>query len=222
METEPSFFRSTADRFLMLPSPVLWTEKLQMSVAVKVMLPPGCWHGDNCPLVHCLFYSRLLGGAEKICSLSQACCVLSLWKGHCAVDERLTYLNEPIPVRVEVTFSLCSLSLCSGYLVLQATLQIPAGILARPLMRLERRGPSKCAAKFASPAQWDTRCTALQRGFASPTGPGRGDSRSANVSEIWNVFVMQMSPRKLRALLLDCNGTEIFQVYTCFTLLTMW
>lgn len=67
-------------------------------------------------------------------------------------------------------------------LPLQVTRQTPVGILAHPSMPPGRQGTSKCAARCASPAQWDIRCTGRQRGSASPTGPGRVDSRSANVS----------------------------------------
>lgn len=78
----------------------------------------------------------------------------------------------------------CSLS---GYLPLQVTRQAPAGILAHRPMPAGRQGTSKCAARCASPAQWDIRCTARQRGSASPMGPGRVNSRSANVREIFQI-----------------------------------
>lgn len=157
-----------------------------------------------------VFFSRLMGGLKRCVVWVQVHSVLSVWKEHCVIDQHHAYLNEPICEHtymhkhtrkaVPLEGHLFTLSRClpSGYLVLQATLQIPAGILVHPLTRVERWGPSKCAAKFGLPAQWDTRCTALQRGYASPTGPGLGDSRSANVSEIWNDFVMQMSQQKLR------------------------
>lgn len=65
--------------------------------------------------------------------------------------------------------------------LLQATQAAPVEILEHLLMLAGRRGTSKCAARCVSPAQWDTHCTAQQRGFAFPTGPGQADSRSANV-----------------------------------------
>lgn len=66
--------------------------KLQISVTVKGILPPSCWHGDNCSLVHCVFYSRLLEGWKDV----QVCSLLSLWKAHFVTDQCLAYLNEPI------------------------------------------------------------------------------------------------------------------------------
>lgn len=71
-------------------------------------------------------------------------------------------------------------SLC-GYLPLQATPLAPAGILARPPTPAGRWGTLKCAVRCASPARWGTLCTARRRGSASPTEPGRANSRSANV-----------------------------------------
>lgn len=72
----------------------------------------------------------------------------------------------------------CSLS---DDLWLQETLQIPVGIQAHLPMPAGRQGTSKCAARCASPAQWDIHCTDRQRGSASPMGPGRADNRSVNV-----------------------------------------
>lgn len=131
-----------------------------------------------------------------MCNLSPGPSALSLWRdrsmcllphwSHLWTHACLTHTHAwhtRIPDRLEGgnAFAPCSHCLRSDYLGLQATQQTPAGILARPLTQVERQGTSKCAAKFASPAQWDTRCTALQRGYASPTGRGRGDSRSASV-----------------------------------------
>lgn len=147
-------------------------------------------------------------------------------------DQCLAYVNEPIcePTHKHTPVQLEGHVFASALLIFwQASLQIPAGTLARLLTRVERQGPSKCEAKFASPAQWDTRCTALQRGYASPTGPGRGGSHSANVSAILNVVVMQMSSRRLSDLMFLDFGfafglqwNKIFQAYTCFILLNMF
>ncbi len=79
-------------------------------------------------------------------------------------------------------------SLC-GYLSLQATRRTPVGILAHLPMPAGRQETSKCAARCASPAQWDIHCTAQQRESAFPTGPGRADSHFANVSEICETFL---------------------------------
>lgn len=141
------------------------------------------------------------------------------------MDQCLAYLNEPIcehtwprtwAVRVTNFFTPCSHCLCSGYLVLQATQPTPAGIPARPLTPVERRGTSKSAAKFASPARSDTRCTAPQRGYASPTGPGQGDSHSANVRRNLNRCWCKCSTWKLRGKhpgVLGCFLTGMEQKY---------
>lgn len=214
--------------------------KPQMSLTVKGIFPPACWHGDNCLLVNFLFYSRLLEGWKDL-EFESKRAPYRFPEKTIVIDQWLAYLNWPIcehtdthrhtrvPVQLEGhVFTLCSRCLRSGYLLLQATLQIPAGIPGRLLARVERRGPSKCAAKFASPARWDTLCMALQRGYASPTGPGRGDSRSANVRQVLNVLVTQMPPWKLSDFILLEFGFEFGQQWNenlsglCLFLCNMW
>lgn len=154
---------------------------------MKSIGPSGCWHGDNCSLVHCVFYSCFLEDSKDV----QFESVLSLClTEHCVVIHCLTHLKGPICEHTHRRLKwkpspLCCFhcSLC-GYLPMQATQRAPVGILAHLPMPAGRRGTSKCAARCASPAQWDIHCTAQQRGSASPTGPGQADSHSANVREI--------------------------------------
>lgn len=237
MEIESSsFFRSTADRFLMLPLPVLWKESSRCQWQWKLFFLQVVGMVTTVHWCILCFIAGCWWGADKICSLSPSTLCTVPWKGTLCgrwMSRLLKWAHQwthmhTCPGRGHV-FTLSSHCIPSCYLVLQVTLQIPAGILACLLTRVESQGPSKCAAKFASPAQWDTRCTALQRGYASPTGPGRGDSRSANVSKILNVFVMQMSPPKAQWFYIAgvwiCFWTEwnqnILGLYV-FTLLTMW
>lgn len=128
-------------------------------------------------------------------SLSPLCSVpLHERQKHCVVIHCHTSLKGPIcehtrqlkwkASSVSFVFFHCSLS---GYLPLQVTRPTLVGIPAHLPMPAGRQGTSKCGARCASPAQWDTRCTARQRGSASPTGLGLADSRSASVSEIFKM-----------------------------------
>lgn len=77
-----------------------------------------------------------------------------------------------------------------GSFPLQETPQAPVGTLVHQLMPTGRQGTSKCAARCASPAQWDIHFMALQRGSAFPMGRGRVGSRSANVRKIFKLSLL--------------------------------
>lgn len=80
----------------------------------------------------------------------------------------------------------CSLPVC---LPSQVTQQAPVEILVHLPMPAGRQETSKCAARCASPAQWDIHYMAQQRGSAFPMGRGRADNHSANVREIFKMSV---------------------------------
>ena len=117
---------------------------------------------------------------------------------HWVVIQCHTNLKGPIPEHTHKQLKLMASSVSyfhhslSGYLLLQATRQTPVGILALLPTPAGRQETSKCGARCALPAQWDIHCMARQRGSASPMGPGRADSHSANVREmclwccVWN------------------------------------
>lgn len=138
--------------------------------------------------MYCVFYSYFLKGFKDVQFESESFSVLSLF---------LTDSNFKGPICEHTqgplewaVFSLpCFHCLSSCYLPLQATRRTPVGILAHLLMPAGRLGTSKCAARCASPAQWDILCMAQQRGSASPTGPGRADSRFASVRGTLNMFL---------------------------------
>lgn len=127
-------------------------------------------------------------------SLSPLCIAPMLdRKEHCVVIHCHTNLKGPICehthrplkwVASSVSFFHCSFS---GYLPLQATRLAPVGILAHLPIAAGKQATSKCAAKCASPAQWGIHCTGQQRGSVSRMGPGRADSPSANVREIFQM-----------------------------------
>ncbi len=133
---------------------------------------------------------------QKMYSLSPLCIVpLRDRQEHCVVIPCHTNLKGPICEHTHrqlkwMAFSVscfhCSLS---GYLPLQATRQTPVGILVHLPMPAGRQETSKCAARSVSPAPWDIHCMARQRGSASPMGPGRADSHSANVRKILKMLL---------------------------------
>lgn len=111
---------------------------------------------------------------------------------HCVVIHWHTTLKGPICEHTHSLKWMASSVSCfhcsfSDYLALQVTQQTPVGILARLPMPAGRQETLKCVAKCASPVQWDIHCTARRRESASPTGPGRADSHSANVRGIFTM-----------------------------------
>lgn len=157
--------------------------------------PPGCWHGDNCSSVHCMFYDWFLedSGIIQFESKPSLYCLLSGRQEHCVAIHCRTNLKGSIWERTHSPWGgwhlrrLVFIAQCLFYLSLQVTRQAPVGIQAHLPMPAGRQGTSKCAAKCALPAQWDIHCMAQQRGSASPMGPGLANSRSANVRETFKI-----------------------------------
>lgn len=45
---------------------VFYGQKAPGVEALKGIGPPGCWHGDNCSLVHCVFYGCFLEDSKDV------------------------------------------------------------------------------------------------------------------------------------------------------------
>lgn len=166
-----SFLITTAGCLLMLVPLFLWTESAWCQSSERLLAWWQLLIGALCVLDVQKLYSL---------ALSPLCIGCLLDKQYVALHYH-TNLKGPIYEHTNRHLKLMAYCSLSGYLPLQATRQAPAGIPAHLPMPAGRQGTSKYAAKCASPAQWDIHYTAQQRGSASPTGPGRADSRSANV-----------------------------------------
>lgn len=72
----------TARCFLMPPLPDLWQKAPELGTA-EGFLPLSCWHGDNCSLVHHVFYSWLLEGLKDVCLSPSVLCTVPLMGALC-------------------------------------------------------------------------------------------------------------------------------------------
>lgn len=191
------FLITTAGCLLMLVSLFFMNRKLLVSKQWKVLVLQvflAWWQ----LLIGALCFIATSWTTQEIYSLSPSpLCSVPLFdrQGHCVVIHCHTYLKGSICAHTQTlkwTASWVSCFHCcfSGYLTLQATQQIPVGILVHLPMPAGRRGTSKCVARCALPAQWDIHYTAQRRESVFPTGPGRADSHSANVREIFKMSLM--------------------------------